>query len=168
MKPRHDPSVLDDELAQILAAHYDRVFVVVRLHDPVICPFVSVIEALSTEIKSDQKLVWKIWIENKSIAGEALELLAVVIAVGISNHVGVIDRDVSVVLDGVNRAHAFIIALVLVRNSGLLEPGARVRLSIEIFYQRYFGTLATPSDRLSFCQRKKECKSFHFIILFKI
>ena len=161
MKPRHDPSVLDNELAQVLAAHHDRIFVVIRLHDPVICPFVSVIEALSTEIESDQKLVWKIWIKDESVAGEALELLAVMIAVGISNHVGVVDGDVSVVLDAVNRAHALVIALVLIRNSSLLEPGARIRLSIEIFYQRNFWTLATPSDQLSICQCKKKGKSFH-------
>ena len=74
-----------------MAAHDDRELVVVCFHDPVVRSLVSVVEALFAKVKRDKKLVRERLVQNESIAGNALQLAAMVVAVGVRNDVRVVD-----------------------------------------------------------------------------
>jgi hypothetical protein len=74
-----------------LAAHDDRELVVVCLHNPVVRALVSVVEALFAKVKRDKKLVRERLVENVSVAGKALQLGAVVVAVGVRDYVRIVD-----------------------------------------------------------------------------
>ena len=74
-----------------MAAHDDRELVVVCVHDPVVRSLVSVVEALFAKVKRNKKLVRERLVENESIARDALQLAAMVVAVGERDDVRVVD-----------------------------------------------------------------------------